>query len=183
MMRDACEMWLGPEYGADGLRFDSANDFPKETVQARLHPGLTGTFASLSTQLIEEGIGETSQGCVQAMTWAIREKFPGRILTAEVCRLLHFPWISSHSWNRGRLLATVFAVKLSGTSSAAQCACHTAPAQVTPENPMSVHELGFDSVWVHSGYFDIIQQTRALGRGHHGGQMTALHILLVFHHQ
>ena len=41
--------------------------------------------------------------------------------------------------------------------------------QVTPENPMSVHELGFDSVWVHSGYFDIIQQHRALGRGHHGG--------------
>lgn len=34
---------------------------------------------------------------------------------------------------------------------------------------MSVHELGFDSVWVHSGYFDIIQQHRALGRGHHGG--------------
>jgi hypothetical protein len=44
-------------------------------------------------------------------------------------------------------------------------------AQVTPENPMSVHELGFDSVWVHSGYFDIIQQTRALGRGHHGGAL------------
>ena len=40
---------------------------------------------------------------------------------------------------------------------------------MTPENPMSVHELGFDSVWVHSGYFDIIQQHRALGRGHHGG--------------
>ncbi len=46
--------------------------------------------------------------------------------------------------------------------------CVTA-GQVTPENPMSVHELGFDSVWVHSGYFDIIQQHRALGRGHHGG--------------
>lgn len=42
-------------------------------------------------------------------------------------------------------------------------------AEVTPENPMSVRELGFDSVWVHSGYFDIIQQHRALGRGHHGG--------------
>lgn len=42
-------------------------------------------------------------------------------------------------------------------------------AEVTPENPQSVHELGFDSVWVHSGYFDIIQQHRALGRGHHGG--------------
>ena len=41
-------------------------------------------------------------------------------------------------------------------------------AEVTPENPQSVHELGFDSVWVHSGYFDIIQQHRALGRGHHG---------------
>mmetsp|Transcript_3793 Transcript_3793/g.10743 ORF Transcript_3793/g.10743 Transcript_3793/m.10743 type:complete len:283 (-) Transcript_3793:353-1201(-) len=34
---------------------------------------------------------------------------------------------------------------------------------------MSVQQLGFDSVWVHSGYFDIIQQHRALGRGHHGG--------------
>jgi len=42
-------------------------------------------------------------------------------------------------------------------------------AEVTPENPMSVQQLGFDSVWVHSGYFDIIQQHRALGRGHHGG--------------
>lgn len=54
---------------------------------------------------------------------ALRERFPGRILTAEV----------------------------------------------TPENPLSVHEGGFDSVWLHSGYFDIIQQHRALGRGHHGG--------------
>ena len=43
---------------------------------------------------------------------------------------------------------------------------------------MSVHELGFDSVWVHSGYFDIIQQTRALGRGHHGGTSTTMSILL-----
>lgn len=33
-------------------------------------------------------------------------------------------------------------------------------AEVTPENPMSVQQLGFDSVWVHSGYFDIIQQHR-----------------------
>jgi 1,4-alpha-glucan branching enzyme len=42
-------------------------------------------------------------------------------------------------------------------------------AEVTPENPMAVHHLGFDSLWVHSGYFDIIHQHRALGRGHHGG--------------
>lgn len=28
---------------------------------------------------------------------------------------------------------------------------------------------GVRQVWVHSGYFDIIQQHRALGRGHHGG--------------
>ncbi|KAK9822655.1 hypothetical protein WJX81_004831 [Elliptochloris bilobata] len=90
MLRDACASWLG-DFRVDGLRFDSANDLPPQTVQA--------------------------------LTWAMRERFPGRILTAEV----------------------------------------------TPENPMSVHELGFDSVWVHSGYFDIIQQHRALGRGHHGG--------------
>lgn len=37
------------------------------------------------------------------MTWSLHERFPGRILTAEV----------------------------------------------TPENPQSVHDLGFDSVWVH----------------------------------
>lgn len=42
-------------------------------------------------------------------------------------------------------------------------------AEVTPENPKAVHELGFDALWVHSGYFDIIHQHRALGRGHHGG--------------
>ena len=60
---------------------------------------------------------------VQGLTFGLRERFPGRILTAEV----------------------------------------------TPENPQAVHELGFDSLWVHSGYFDIIQQHRALGRGHHGG--------------
>lgn len=42
-------------------------------------------------------------------------------------------------------------------------------AEITPEDPRGVHELGFDSLWVHSGYFDIIQQHRALGRGHHGG--------------
>jgi len=60
---------------------------------------------------------------VQRITWTMREKFPGRLLTAEV----------------------------------------------TPENPQKLHELGFDSLWVHSGYFDIIQQHKALGRGHHGG--------------
>ena len=49
MMRDACEMWLGPEYGADGLRFDSANDFPKETVQARLQ--LTGSSTRMTGSL------------------------------------------------------------------------------------------------------------------------------------
>ncbi|KAG2424144.1 hypothetical protein HYH02_015227 [Chlamydomonas schloesseri] len=90
MVQAACVMWLG-DYRCDGLRFDSANDLPRDTIQA--------------------------------LTYNLRERFPGRILTAEV----------------------------------------------TPENPQSVHELGFDSVWVHSGYFDIIQQHRALGRGHHGG--------------
>lgn len=54
-------------------------------------------------------------------------------------------------------------------------AAHTAApgcfltAEVTPENPQAVHELGFDNLWVHSAYFDIIHQHRALGRGHHGG--------------
>eukprot|EP00198_Chlamydomonas_reinhardtii_P005063 XP_001694399.1 predicted protein [Chlamydomonas reinhardtii] len=90
MVQAACVMWLG-DYRCDGLRFDSANDLPRDTIQA--------------------------------LTYHLHERFPGRILTAEV----------------------------------------------TPENPQSVHELGFDSVWVHSGYFDIIQQHRALGRGHHGG--------------
>ena len=87
---DAAEMWLA-EYGVDGLRFDSANDLPRDAVQA--------------------------------LTWRLHAAWPGRILTAEV----------------------------------------------TPENPTSITELGFDSVWVHSGYFDIIHQHRALGRGHHGG--------------
>jgi hypothetical protein len=41
-------------------------------------------------------------------------------------------------------------------------------AEITPEDPRGVHELGFDALWVHSGYFDIIQQHKALGRGHHG---------------
>jgi len=86
----ACAMYL-QDYHCDGLRFDSANDLPRDMVQE--------------------------------LTWRLREQFPGRLLSAEV----------------------------------------------TPENPMAVQELGFDSVWVHSGYFDIIQQHRALGRGHHGG--------------
>ena len=42
-------------------------------------------------------------------------------------------------------------------------------AEVTPENPKAIYECGFDSLWIHSSYFDIIQQHRALGRGHHGG--------------
>ena len=50
MLRDACASWLG-DFRMDGLRFDSANDLPPQTVQA--------------------------------MTWAMRERFPGRILTAE----------------------------------------------------------------------------------------------------
>jgi hypothetical protein len=41
-------------------------------------------------------------------------------------------------------------------------------AEITPEDPRGVHELGFNVLWVHSGY-DIIQQHKALGRGHHGG--------------
>jgi hypothetical protein len=56
----------------DGLRFDSANDLPRDAVQA--------------------------------LTWRLHADWPGRILTAEV----------------------------------------------TPENPTSITELGFDSVWVHS---------------------------------
>jgi 1,4-alpha-glucan branching enzyme len=31
MVADACKMWLG-DYRADGLRFDSANDLPREAV-------------------------------------------------------------------------------------------------------------------------------------------------------
>jgi len=46
-------------------------------------------------------------------------------------------------------------------------------AEVTPENPQALQELGFDSLWVHSGYFDAIQQHRALGRGSHGGSEYA----------
>lgn len=90
MLGDACAMWLG-DYRADGLRFDSANDLPRDVATS--------------------------------LTWRMHNDYPGRLLTAEV----------------------------------------------TPENPTSITELGFDSVWVHSGYFDIIQQHRALGRGHHGG--------------
>jgi len=87
---DAAALWLS-EYRCDGLRFDSANDLPRDWIQEA--------------------------------TWRLREAFPGRILTAEV----------------------------------------------TPENPTSISELGFDSVWTHSGMFDVLQQHRALGRGHHGG--------------
>ncbi|GFH23258.1 predicted protein, partial [Haematococcus lacustris] len=76
-------MWL-TEYKCDGLRFDSANDLPRDLIQE--------------------------------LTWKLKDQLPGRFLTAEV----------------------------------------------TPENPQSVHECGFHSVWVHSGYFDIIQQHRAL---------------------
>ena len=90
MAGDAAEMWLR-EYRCDGLRFDSANDLPRDAIQA--------------------------------MTWRLHQAFPDRLLTAEV----------------------------------------------TPENPTSITELGFDAVWVHSGYFDIVQQHKALGRGHHGG--------------
>jgi 1,4-alpha-glucan branching enzyme len=32
MLEDACAMWLS-EYRIDGLRFDSANDLPRHTVQ------------------------------------------------------------------------------------------------------------------------------------------------------
>ncbi|KAL6751388.1 glycoside hydrolase superfamily [Haematococcus lacustris] len=90
MLYASCAMWL-TEYKCDGLRFDSANDLPRDLIQE--------------------------------LTWKLKDQLPGRFLTAEV----------------------------------------------TPENPQSVHECGFHSVWVHSGYFDIIQQHRALGRGHHGG--------------
>eukprot|EP01023_Acetabularia_acetabulum_P029445 TRINITY_DN2779_c0_g1_i1.p1 TRINITY_DN2779_c0_g1~~TRINITY_DN2779_c0_g1_i1.p1 ORF type:complete len:684 (-),score=140.22 TRINITY_DN2779_c0_g1_i1:276-2021(-) len=90
MLFDSCAMYIN-DYKVDGLRFDSVNDLPTETVQH--------------------------------LTYRIRETFPGRLLSAEV----------------------------------------------TPENPQAVHDYGFDSLWVHSGYFDIIQQHRALGRGHHGG--------------
>jgi len=90
MATQAAALWLR-EYRCDGLRFDSANDLPRDYIQE--------------------------------CNWRLHQEFPGRLLTAEV----------------------------------------------TPENPTSISELGYDSVWVHSGYFDIIQQHRALGRGHHGG--------------
>ena len=168
MMRDACEMWLGPEYGADGLRFDSANDFPKETVQARLQP-LPNVPNRCST-------------CIQI--WAdasLQSVCPGH----DVGHPREVP--GAHTDCRGVLAAPCCLTALAGRpleqwqgSGLCVCLAHligwammvgegVSALQVTPENPMSVHELGFDSVWVHSGYFDIIQQTRALGRGHHGG--------------
>mmetsp|Transcript_5310 Transcript_5310/g.19417 ORF Transcript_5310/g.19417 Transcript_5310/m.19417 type:complete len:341 (-) Transcript_5310:160-1182(-) len=90
MLYESCAIWLD-DFKCDGLRFDSANDLPMDTVQM--------------------------------LTYNLRSNFPDRIMTAEV----------------------------------------------TPENPVAIHEFGFDSLWVHSGYFDVIQQHRALGRGHHGG--------------
>lgn len=42
-------------------------------------------------------------------------------------------------------------------------------AELTPEDPKGIFDLGFDSLWCHSGLFDIVQQQKALGRGHHGG--------------
>ena len=146
MLRDACASWLG-DFRMDGLRFDSANDLPPQTVQA--------------------------------MTWAMREHFPGRILTAEarpvcwrcraiaafvVCCKLPAVSLDAGGGKAGFLMAARW-----GALPMHLFAHRGGAAQVTPENPMSVHELGFDSVWVHSGYFDIIQQHRALGRGHHGG--------------
>lgn len=50
----------------------------------------------------------------QAITYALHERFPGRILMAEL----------------------------------------------TPEDPFKMRDLGLDALWVHSGYFDIIQQHR-----------------------
>lgn len=70
-----------------------------------------------------DSIKDVPMDMVQEVTWAMRQGYPGRILTAEI----------------------------------------------TPEDPRLMEEYGFDAIWVHSGYFDIIQQHRALGRGHHGG--------------
>lgn len=42
-------------------------------------------------------------------------------------------------------------------------------AELTPEDPQGLLDRGFDSLWCHSGLFDIVQQQKALGRGHHGG--------------
>jgi hypothetical protein len=81
MAKEACATALGT-FRCDGLRFDSVNDMPHETVQALTH--------------------------------YLHEAFPGRILMAEL----------------------------------------------TPEDPFRMKELGLDSLWVHSGYFDIIQQHR-----------------------
>eukprot|EP00887_Chlorella_sp_A99_P003655 scaffold7.g3655.t1 len=99
MIVGAAEAWLR-DYRMDGLRFDSIKDVPMDMVQARGGRGWEGE-----------------------VTWAMRQGYPGRILTAEI----------------------------------------------TPEDPRLMEEYGFDAIWVHSGYFDIIQQHRALGRGHHGG--------------
>lgn len=70
-----------------------------------------------------DSIKDVPMDMVQEITWALKQRYPGRILTAEI----------------------------------------------TPEDPQLMAQYGFDAIWVHSGYFDIIQQHRALGRGHHGG--------------
>ena len=43
---------------------------------------------------------------------------------------------------------------------------------MTPENPTSVSELGFHAVWVHSAYFDVVQQLkRPAGAGWDGAKL------------
>ncbi|KAI3423988.1 hypothetical protein D9Q98_009821 [Chlorella vulgaris] len=70
-----------------------------------------------------DSIKDVPMETVQEITWSMRDRFPGR-------------WLS---------------------------------AEITPEDPQLMAAYGFDAIWVHSGYFDIVQQHRALGRGHHGG--------------
>lgn len=70
-----------------------------------------------------DSIKDVPMDMVQEITWGLKQRYPGRFLSAEI----------------------------------------------TPEDPRLMAEYGFDAIWVHSGYFDIIQQHRALGRGHHGG--------------
>lgn len=125
--------WDGwEEMGNGGIYHERAPDtqwgrafaFWKAEVRRMVHDACTSWLGDFRCDGLRfDSANDLPPDVIQPLTWSLRERFPGRILTAEV----------------------------------------------TPENPLSVHEGGFDSVWLHSGYFDIIQQHRALGRGHHGG--------------
>ncbi len=154
MAEAACATWL-EDYGCDGLRFDSANDLPRDAVQVGKRSTTSAIFMLYKMAvLVTPRLILLRRSTPQAMTWSLHD-----LLAPSTSTMLHIAGnLASLNESRVVVLTGIHIKHVRLASQRPQAMTWSLherfpgrilTAEVTPENPQSVHDLGFDSVWVH----------------------------------